>query len=84
MTSAKGIESYRTLLGLCRRLPLLDADDRQAHFTSLINVRVIDLRQECDGRWFERILGRELELHTIRALVVRFALLWAVLSAIKS
>lgn len=63
------------LLRLCCWLPVLDADDRQTHLAFLVNVRMVDFRQECDCRRLERVLGRKVKLDFVRALVVRLTIL---------
>ena len=51
------------MISFCGWLPVLDADDRQAHLALLIDVGMVDFCLERDLRWFEGVLGGENKLN---------------------
>lgn len=55
----------------CGGLPVLDADDGQAHLALLVDVGVVDFRLERDLRWLEGVLGGEDELNAKCSFVIR-------------
>ncbi len=75
MTFILGAGRIGTLIGFGRGFPVFGGDDRQTDLALLIDIRVVDSGQECDLRWLERVLGRELHLDSKRSLAVRLLLL---------
>ena len=86
-TQAYGTDSIRihalktlphalTLVSLGGGLPVLCADDGQAHLALLVDVGVVDARLEGDAGRLERVLRGEHHLDAERALVVRGRVLW--------
>lgn len=59
------------MAGFCGRLPVLHADDGQAHLALLVDVGVVDFRLEGDLGGLEGVLGREDDLNPKRSFVVR-------------
>ena len=59
------------LVSLCRRLPVLRADDGEADLALLIHVRVVDPRLERDLGRLERVFRGELENMHIYTCVYR-------------
>lgn len=64
-------ETLDHLLGSRGRLPVLDADDGQAHLALLVHIGVVDFCLEGDLGGLEGVLGGEDELDPKRSFVVR-------------
>lgn len=65
-----GKKLVQTLVCFCGRLPVLCADDGQAHLTLLINVGVVYLGLKANLRRLEGVLGRKIDLDAEGAFVV--------------
>jgi len=67
----EGDQALDDLIRLCRRLPILRRDNRQADLSLLVNVGVVDSCLEGNLRRFEGIFGRKIDFDAKRAPVVR-------------